>query len=155
MKALGAAGVVITLALAGCSSNQPIEPPEISQFPHREYRLHVNGTPEMVRRTIASQLEQLSVPFTYETGSQERHIVSTYVEDSESAGWLREERCSVLVTLRKDTIYPQCTSMTLRWLVESQGVFQDAWKTDGHNGNDVPSLLKRMQDYAAANSCLQ
>jgi hypothetical protein len=77
------------------------------------------------------------------------------VEESESAGWLRDERCSVLVTLKKDTIYPQCTSMTVRWLVESNGIFQDAWATNGHDGNHVPSLLQKMQDYAATNSCLQ
>lgn len=155
MKALSAAGVVITLALAGCSTTLPIEPPEIGQFPNREYRSQVNGTPEMVRRTIAGQLERMSVPFTLESSGQEKHIVSTYVEESESAGWLRGERNAVLVTLRKDTIFPQCTSMTLRWLVESQGYFQDAWKIEGHDGNDVPSLLKTMRDYAAANSCLQ
>ena len=155
MKALSAAGVVITLALAGCGTSQPIEPPEISQFPHREYRMQVNGTPEMIRRKLAGQLEQMSVPYVYESNGQEKHIVSTYVEESESAGWLRDERCSVLVTLKTDTIYPQCTSMTLRWLVESNGMFQDAWVTNGHDGNHLPSLLQRMQEYAANNTCLQ
>ena len=66
---------------------------------------------------------------------------------------MSDTRSSVLVTLKQDRVYPYCSDLSLRWLVESKGSFAGLWKTQGHNREYIPSITKAVRDYADNNKC--
>lgn len=143
----------VVFLVSGCSTMQPIETPELDQFPQREYRLQVDGTPDAVRRELSKEFSQMVVPFRYWKDGDAGYLVSTLVEDPNAPGWLRDTRSSVLVILKQDKIYPYCSDLSIRWLVESKGVFSDIWKTQSHNREYIPSITKTVKDYADNNVC--
>lgn len=145
-------GIVVFL-ISGCSTMQPIETPDIEKFPKREYRLQVSGTPDAVRRDLSKEFGQMLVPFRYWKEGDAGYLVSTLVEDPNAPGWLRDTRSSVLVTLKQDRVYPYCSDLSLRWLVESKGSFSDLWKTQSHNREYIPSITKTVREYADNNVC--
>jgi len=132
---------------------QSIETPGLAKFPKREYRLQVGGTPDAVRRDLSNEFRQMRVPFRYWKEGEAGYLVSTLVEDPNAPGWLRDTRSSVLVTLKQDKVYPYCSDLSLRWLVESKGTFSGLWKTQSHNREYVPSITKTVSEYADNNVC--
>ena len=144
---------LVAIFMSGCSTLQPIETPEIDQFPKREYRLQVGGTPDAIRRDLSKQLSQMHVPLRYWKDEHAAYLVSTLVEDPDAPGWIRDTRSAVLVTLKQDKVYPYCSDVSLRWLVESKGVFSDLWKAQNHNREYIPSLTKTVRDYADSKVC--
>jgi len=146
-------GIVALFIVAGCSTMQPIETPDLDQFPKREYRLQVAGTPDAVRRDLSKKFSQMLVPFRYWKEGDAGYLVSTLVEDAEAPGWLRDTRSSVLVTAKQDRVYPYCSDLSIRWLVESKGAFTGLWKSQSHNREYIPSITKTVRDYAEYNVC--
>jgi hypothetical protein len=145
-------GIVVFL-MSGCSTLQPIETPDLDKFPKREYRLQVGGTPDAVRRDLSEEFSRMLVPFRFWKEEETGYLVSTLVNEPGSPGWLRETRSSVLVTLKQDKVYPYCSDLSLRWLVESKGSFSDLWKPQSHNREYTPYITETVRDYASSNVC--
>ena len=145
-------GIVVFL-ISGCSTMQPIETPDLDKFPKREYRLQVGATPDAIRRDLSEEFNRMLVPFRYWKEEETGYLVSTLVNEPGSPGWLRETRSSVLVTLKQDKVYPYCSDLSLRWLVESKGSFSDLWKPQSHNREYTPYLTEAVRDYASSNVC--
>ena len=145
--------VVVGFLMSGCSTLQPIETPDLDQFPKREYRLQVGGTPDAIRRDLSKEFSQMLVPFRYWKEEDTDYLVSTLVHEPGDPGWLRDTRSSVLVILKQDKIYPYCSDLSLRWLVESKGSFSDLWKSRNHNREYTPYITETVRDYASNNVC--
>lgn len=149
-----AAGLTLFLSLNACSSLQPIETPGMEQFPDREYRIQLKGTPEAVRRELSGELVRMAVPFRHWKDAGSDYLVSTLVEDPENDSLLTDNRIAFLMILQPDKIYPYCSEVSLRWISESKGNLSRVWKVQGHDREYTPRLAQLLSDYAANNRCL-
>ena len=150
---LGIGLVIVVFLMSGCSTLQPIETPDLDKFPKREYRLQVGGTPDAVRRDLSKEFSHMLVPFRYWKEEETGYLVSTLVDEPDAPGWLRDTRSSVLVILKQDKIYPYCSDLSLRWLVESKGSLSGLWKPQSHNREYTPYITETVKSYANNNVC--